>query len=105
MRKTHVFVFCGFVLAALGAMSHRFEAQAGGAPVAGAPSVDAAARDSISAERIRMHVRLLEHDLLEGRGTGQRGGAIAAEDIDTQIALDRLKPAGEDGGELGTGAP
>jgi len=27
----------------------------------------------IDAERIRAHVRYLSHDLLEGRGTGQRG--------------------------------
>ena len=30
----------------------------------------------IDAERIRAHVRFLSHDLLEGRGTGQRGGDI-----------------------------
>src|SRR5260370_13192062 len=58
---------------------------------------DAAARDSIRAERIRAHVRFLPHDLLEGRGTGQRGGDIAAEYIATQFALYGLKPAGGSG--------
>src|SRR5271168_5010805 len=48
-------------------------------------------------ENIRAHVRFLSHDLLEGRGTGQRGGDIAAEYIATQFALDGLKPAGDDG--------
>ena len=54
-----------------------------------------AAFQKIDAERIRAHVRFLSHDLLEGRGTGQRGGDIAAEYIATQFALDGLKPAGD----------
>jgi Zn-dependent M28 family amino/carboxypeptidase len=49
------------------------------------------------AEKIRAHVKFLASDLLEGRGTGQRGGDIAAEYIATQFALDGLKPAGDDG--------
>ena len=56
-----------------------------------------AAFQKIDAERIRAHVRFLSHDLLEGRGTGQRGGDIAAEYIATQFALDGLKPAGDNG--------
>jgi Zn-dependent M28 family amino/carboxypeptidase len=51
----------------------------------------------IDPERIRAHVRFLSHDLLEGRGTGQRGGDIAAEYIGTQFALDGLKPVGDNG--------
>jgi Zn-dependent M28 family amino/carboxypeptidase len=51
----------------------------------------------IYAERIRAHVKFLSSDLLEGRGTGQRGGDIAAEYIATQFALYGLKPAGENG--------
>src|SRR6267143_6653307 len=53
--------------------------------------------ETINPERIRAHVRFLSHDLLEGRGTGQRGGDIAAEYIATQFALDGLKPAGDNG--------
>jgi Zn-dependent M28 family amino/carboxypeptidase len=56
-----------------------------------------AANRNISAERIRQHVKFLSSDLLEGRGTGQRGGDIAAEYIATQFALTGLKPAGENG--------
>jgi Zn-dependent M28 family amino/carboxypeptidase len=56
-----------------------------------------AALQKIDPERIRAHVRFLAHDLLEGRGTGQRGGDIAAEYIATQFALDGLKPAGDHG--------
>ena len=56
-----------------------------------------AAMQTINPERIRAHVRFLSHDLLEGRGTGQRGGDIAAEYIGTQFALYGLKPAGDNG--------
>ncbi len=48
-------------------------------------------------ENIRAHVKFLASDLLEGRGTGQRGGDIAAEYIATQFALDGLQPAGDNG--------
>ena len=51
----------------------------------------------ISAERIREHTRFLASDLLEGRGTGTRGGEIAAEYMATQLALAGAKPAGENG--------
>jgi len=54
----------------------------------------------IDAEHIRAHVSFLADDLLEGRGTGARGGDIAAKYIATQFALDGLKPAGDDGGYL-----
>ena len=52
---------------------------------------------SIDPERIRAHVKFLASDLLEGRGTGQRGGDIAAEYIATEFSLYGLKPAGDDG--------
>jgi Zn-dependent M28 family amino/carboxypeptidase len=56
-----------------------------------------AAMNSIDADRIRAHVKFLADDLLEGRGTGTRGGDIAANYIATQFALYGLKPAGDDG--------
>jgi Zn-dependent M28 family amino/carboxypeptidase len=61
------------------------------------PATVAAAMQSIDAERIRAHVRFLADDLLEGRGTGARGGDIAARYIAAQFALDGLKPAGDNG--------
>jgi len=61
------------------------------------PSAAFAALESISPDHIRWHVRFLSHDLLEGRGTGQRGGDIAAEYIATQFAEYGLKPAGDHG--------
>ena len=44
----------------------------------GLPAEAAAAMGSIDPERIRAHVKFLADDLLEGRGTGTRGGDIAA---------------------------
>src|SRR5437667_8847318 len=61
------------------------------------PAAAVSAMETISPERIRAHVRFLAHDLLEGRGTGQRGGDIAAEYIATQFAVYGLKPAGDNG--------
>ncbi|MFZ3214110.1 MAG: M28 family peptidase [Terriglobales bacterium] len=61
------------------------------------PAEALAAMKTIDAERIRAHVKFLADDLLEGRGTGQRGGDIAAAYIATQFALDGLKPAGRGG--------
>ncbi len=69
-------------------------------PVADLPPAAAAAMDAIAAPRIAAHVRFLASDLLEGRGTGARGGDIAAEYIATQFALDGLQPAGDNGGYL-----
>jgi len=55
------------------------------------------ALQKIDPERIRAHVKFLASDLLEGRGTGQRGGDIAAEYIATQFAMYGLQPAGDNG--------
>jgi Zn-dependent M28 family amino/carboxypeptidase len=61
------------------------------------PSAAFAVLETISPDHIRWHVRFLSHDLLEGRGTGQRGGDLAAEYIATQFAEYGLKPAGDHG--------
>jgi Zn-dependent M28 family amino/carboxypeptidase len=53
--------------------------------------------ENIRPENIEQQVRFLSHNLLEGRGTGQRGGDLAAEYIATQFALYGLKPAGQYG--------
>jgi len=75
-------------------------ANAGGASQAQSvrlPGVAFVALGTINPEHIRWHVRYLSHDLLEGRGTGQRGGDLAAEYIATQFAEYGLKPAGDRG--------
>src|SRR5712691_3341507 len=61
------------------------------------PGTAIVALQAIRPENIETHVRFLSHDLLEGRGTGQRGGDIAAEYIAAQFALYGLKPAGDKG--------
>ena len=55
---------------------------------------------AVDPEKIRAQVKFLASDLLEGRGTGQRGGDSAADYIATQFALYGLKPAGDNGGYL-----
>ena len=56
-----------------------------------------AAMQDIRPQNISTQDRFLSSDLLEGRGTGQRGGDVAAEYIATQFALYGLKPAGDNG--------
>src|SRR5437764_11358653 len=76
------------------------EGAAGGAPKTPSvrlPGPAFVALETINPEHIRWHVRFLAHDLLEGRGTGQRGGDLAAEYIATQFAEYGLKPAGDHG--------
>jgi Zn-dependent M28 family amino/carboxypeptidase len=48
-------------------------------------------------ENIRAHVKYLASDKLEGRGTGQPGGELAADYIAGQFKSYGLKPAGENG--------
>jgi hypothetical protein len=57
------------------------------------PSETAAAQ-SIDASVLRGHVRFLAHDLLEGRGPGTRGDALAQAYIASQFEVLGLKPAG-----------
>jgi Zn-dependent M28 family amino/carboxypeptidase len=48
-------------------------------------------------EKIRAHVKYLASDALEGRGTGQRGGDLAADYIAKQFASYGLRPGGDNG--------
>src|ERR1700732_2374831 len=51
----------------------------------------------VDEEKIRAHVKYRASDELEGRGTGQRGGDMAADYIGKQFATYGLKPAGDNG--------
>lgn len=96
MRKTvFLLLLLGLVTLSI-AQAARKNIQAASAS-AHLPSVAIAALQKIDPEHIRANVRFLSHDLLEGRGTGQRGGDIAAEYIATQFWLYGLKPAGDNG--------
>ncbi len=66
----------------------------------GLPRDVMASMHGIDAHRIADHVQFLAGDLLEGRGTGTRGGDIAANYIAAQFALYGLKPAGDNGSYL-----
>lgn len=68
------------------------------APAAGdaQTSVDKAAQ-AVTADLIRAHIEFLASDALEGRGTGTRGGDLAARYIAAQFSRLGLTPAGDDG--------
>ena len=46
----------------------------------------------VSETPLRAHLAFLADDLLEGRGTGQRGGELAVRYLETQAAIIGLKP-------------
>src|SRR5438105_2278762 len=96
MRKSVVVLFLIFVISLISLQAASNRARSAD-PSIQIPGVAINAMQKINPERIRAHVRFLSHDLLEGRGTGQRGGDIAAEYIATQFALYGLKPVGDNG--------
>jgi Zn-dependent M28 family amino/carboxypeptidase len=53
--------------------------------------------DQLAANRIHDHVRFLASDELEGRDTGSRGHALAAQYVASQFTALGLKPGGPDG--------
>ena len=65
-------------------------------PLAAQTPAAALAR-AVEADVIGAHLALLADDALEGRGTGQRGGEIAAKYLAAQFARLGLEPAGDDG--------
>lgn len=105
MCKTHI-LFVVFLLSAVlvsAQAPNKSAVPAGQMPtfkVLSLPAPAQQAMTTIDPEKIRAHVRFLAHDLLEGRGTGQRGGDIAAEYIATEFALFGLRPAGDNGSYL-----
>lgn len=60
--------------------------------IQGEPGMRAIRPDALSA-----HIRFLADDLLEGRGTGSRGHALAARYLVTELQSLGLQPAGENG--------
>src|SRR2546421_4219406 len=92
----------GVILAAalcvsyVGAQASRTEARRATPSKAGANNPQPASVQ-MDPEQIRTHVKFLASDPLEGRGTGQRGGGIAAEYIAVPVALFGLKTGGGEG--------
>jgi Zn-dependent M28 family amino/carboxypeptidase len=62
-------------------------------PAFGAP---ASTRPVVMEAPLRAHLAYLADDMLEGRGTGQRGGALAVRYLEAQAAAIGLKPANGD---------
>jgi Zn-dependent M28 family amino/carboxypeptidase len=62
------------------------------APSTSLPREVDAAMKTINSARIRAHLKFLADDKLEGRGTGERGGEIAADYIATSLQLSALWP-------------
>jgi Zn-dependent M28 family amino/carboxypeptidase len=58
----------------------------------GATSALAQSAPPVAEAPLRAHLSFLADDLLEGRGTGQRGGALAVRYLETQAAVLGLKP-------------
>src|SRR5262245_1331696 len=80
-------------LAALLVITSISAAPAQTAPAATAlPKEVDAAMKTINSARIRAHLKFLADDKLEGRGTGERGGDIAADYIATTLQLAALWP-------------
>src|ERR1700733_5006679 len=80
MRITAIFIVCALV----------FSVRAQG------DAIDSALA-AIKPQAIRADMRFLADDLLEGRGTGARGHAIAAHYVASQVEGMGLLPAFEDG--------
>jgi len=90
--KKPVVIFALALLSVAGIFSVTLRTAAQGIVGSGASTIP-----YVKPENIRAHLKFLASDLLEGRGTGQRGGDIAAEYIATQFAVDGLQPAGDNG--------
>lgn len=99
-RKIAVLTAFLFTIAALSAQEKAPKPRAESRFGSHLPPAAIAAMQSIRPTNIEQQVRFLSHDLLEGRGTGQRGGDLAAEYIATQFALYGLQPAGDKGSYL-----
>ena len=84
MRKSPAVFFLLLLIFSVGTSSAQKRSSESLARLSG-PAI--AAMQKIDPDRIRAHVRFLADDLLEGRGTGQRGGDLAAAYIATQFAL------------------
>lgn len=84
-RLHHAVLRGSILLAGAGAALAAAAAGAGAAPANPAPAVREAP--------LRAHLGLLADDLLEGRGTGQRGGALTVRYLETQAAAIGLTPA------------
>ncbi|HLJ87543.1 MAG TPA: M28 family peptidase [Candidatus Angelobacter sp.] len=90
MKKLIAIVFVGTALLASAQTQVEFA-------VTGLSNSAQEAMSSIDAEKIRATVKYLADDALQGRGTGQKGGDVAADWLGAQFKSYGLEPAGADG--------
>jgi Zn-dependent M28 family amino/carboxypeptidase len=67
------------------------------AAVSGLPNDAQQAMNAIDSEKIRATVKYLSDDSLQGRGTGQKGGDMAADWLGAQFKAYGVQPAGDNG--------
>jgi Zn-dependent M28 family amino/carboxypeptidase len=61
------------------------------------PAASGPAESEIREGPLKAHLRLLSHDLFEGRAPSTRGGTLAAEYLATQLAVMGIEPGGDNG--------
>ncbi len=69
------------------------------------PAKARAVAEAVRPEIVRAHLEFLADDALEGRGTGTRGGDLAARYVAAQFASLGLEPAGDHGSYFARGGP
>ncbi|MDP1571676.1 MAG: M28 family peptidase [Vicinamibacterales bacterium] len=79
------------------ALSLCLAACGGTPPPIEAPVPSGPAEEEIQVGPLTAHVRMLSHDLFEGRAPATRGGDLAAEYLATQLAVLGVEPAGDEG--------
>ena len=94
--RTSIRICACFLLGVIGAATST-EATSAGAATADLPDSVLA---SVRPESIRANMRYLSSDLMEGRGTGTRGHALAAEFMASRFEAMGLAPAGDSGSYL-----
>src|SRR5712664_3431487 len=98
MKKTAVTISCALItLVCVFTKPNPAAGQGKTAAQAKKSRVTDAPLPQVDKEKIRAHVKYLSSDELDGRGTGQRGGDLAADYIGKQFASYGLKPAGDNG--------
>jgi Zn-dependent M28 family amino/carboxypeptidase len=98
MRKSlAIFLLCLVVVGAAIAQKSKKGGSHRAVVASGLPAGAAAAMHDVIDDHIRTDIKFLSSDLLEGRGTGARGGDIAANYVATQFELAGLTPLGDKG--------
>lgn len=94
MKLLPLFVIVGLVTSAAAAPDAKPSAKTAATAM---PAAVERASTTFSADAVRAHTKFLSSDLLEGRGPGTRGDALAVAYIASQFEAAGLEPAGDNG--------